>query len=195
MKIIFATKNKGKLHEIRAILAGSGINVVGLEEAGITDDIIEDGTTLEENALKKARFVFEKKHCMVAAEDTGLFIDALYGEPGLYTARWPGEHGDHVAYTLERMNNIPAGERTAHFLTVAALISPSGEEYLFEGQVKGHILEVPRGQAHPHLPYDIIFAPSEGDGRTFGEMLDGEKNALSHRARAIEKMKDFLEQR
>src|SRR3989338_102688 len=103
IKIVFATKNKGKLKEIRALLAQSGIDALCAEEVGVAEEIPEDGKTLQENALKKAHYVFERIHGWTAGEDTGLFIDALDGEPGIHTARWPGERGDHVAYTLARM--------------------------------------------------------------------------------------------
>lgn len=192
MKIIFATRNKGKLKEIRALLAGSDIEVVGVDEMGGIPDVTEDGKTLEENALKKARNVFPIVNDWTAAEDTGLFIDALNGEPGIHTARWPGENGNHAAYTLDRMKDIPEEKRTAHFTTVVALISPSGEEQFFEGAVEGSILTLPRGTPYDSLPYDGVFVPKEGDGRTFAEMSDEEKNRYSHRARAIQKMKEFL---
>lgn len=193
MKVIFATKNKGKLQEIRRLLEGSEIDILSADEAGITEDVIEDGKTLYENALKKARAVFSTSHEWTAAEDTGLFIDALSGEPGVYTARWPGESGDHAAYTLERMKGVPEGERTAYFTTVVALISSNGEDHFFEGVVEGSILTSPRGIPHDSLPYDSVFVPTEGDGRTFAEMSDEEKSRYSHRARAIQKMKEFLQ--
>ncbi|MBI4599448.1 RdgB/HAM1 family non-canonical purine NTP pyrophosphatase [Candidatus Uhrbacteria bacterium] len=190
--IVLATKNNGKLKEIRVLLAQSGIDVLCAEEVGVAEEITEDGKTLQENALKKASFVFERVHGWTAGEDTGLFIDALDGEPGIHTARWLGEGGDHVAYTLERMKGIPPVRRAAHFTAIVALISPEGKEFFFEGRVDGHILEAARGTAHPHLPYDVLFVPDEGDGRTFAEMTGEEKNMFSHRARAIQKMKDFL---
>lgn len=193
MNIIFATKNQGKLKEIRAMLDGTDLNVVSAEEVGITDDIPEEGQAFSESAVQKARFVFERVHDWTAAEDTGLCIEALDGEPGIFTARRPGEGGGHAAYTLERMKHVPSEQRAAYFITIVAVISPEGREYFFEGRVDGVIPEAPQGEAHPHLPYDTVFIPTEGDGRTFAEMSDEEKNTLSHRGRAILKMKEFLQ--
>lgn len=192
MRIVFATKNQGKLHEIQTLFIGSGIEVVGVDEIGEIPDVVEDGKTLEDNALKKTRSVFLAVHDWTAAEDTGLFIDGLNGEPGIYAARWPGEGGDHAVYMLDRMKDVPEGKRTAYFMTVATLITPDGDTHFFEGVVKGYILTSPRGTPHSQLPYDSLFVPNEGDGRTFAEMSDEEKNRYSHRARAILKMKYFL---
>lgn len=192
MKIVFATMNNGKLKEIRAMCAGSGIEIVGAQEVGAAEDVVEDGKTLEENALKKARAVFRAVNTWTAADDTGLFIDALHGEPGIYAARWPGLGGNHAAYALERMKNIPKEKRTARFITVVAFISPDGKEYTFEGSIEGSIASASAGEERPQLPYDVVFIPRGGDGRTFAEMTDDEKNAFSHRANAIGKMKKFL---
>lgn len=192
MKIVFATKNKGKLKEIRAMCAGSGIEIIGSQEAGVDGDVVEDGATLEENALKKARFVFNAIHGWTAGEDTGLFIDALGGEPGIYAARWPGPDGNHAVYALERMKDVPEGKRAARFATVVALISPAGEEYIFEGSIEGSIAAASTGEERSQLPYDVVFIPRGGNCHTFAEMTDDEKNAYSHRASAIQKMREFL---
>ncbi|MEK7122781.1 MAG: RdgB/HAM1 family non-canonical purine NTP pyrophosphatase [Patescibacteria group bacterium] len=198
VKLVFATRNQGKLKEIRTIFDGNGFNIVSAVDAGVTDEVEEDGATLEENALKKARHVFAmlssrmNTPLFVAAEDTGLFIDMLDGEPGVRTARWPGENGDHAAYTLERMKGVASERRTARFRTVLVLIDSHRDEQVFEGNVEGRIPMAPRGTSHPKLPYDSVFEPFEGDGRTFAEMSESEKNILSHRARACAKLKEYL---
>ena len=194
MKLIFATHNIGKLKEMRSILSGLDIEVLSAEEAGINDEVAEDGKTLEDNALKKARFVAEKSGFWSIADDTGLFIEALEGQPGVYSARWAGENSSDkqkVDKVLGEMKNVPPGKRQAYFESVVALVSPKGEEKVFSGKINGMISQSPRGQSRPKLPYDDIFIP-EGYNRTFAEMSDEEKNNLSHRGQAFKKLKEFL---
>ena len=194
MKLIFATHNIGKLKEMRSILSGLDIEVLSAEEAGINDEVAEDGKTLEDNALKKARFVAEKSGFWSIADDTGLFIEALEGQPGVYSARWAGENSSDkqkVDKVLGEMKNVPPGKRQAYFESVVALVSPKGEEKVFSGKINGMISQSPRGQSRPKLPYDDIFIP-EGYNRTFAEMSDEEKNNLSYRGQAFKKLKEFL---
>ncbi len=194
MKLIFATHNQGKLKEMRALLAGLAFEVLSADEAGVTEDVIEDGTTFEENSLKKARFVSEKTGEWVAADDSGICIDVLGGAPGVFSARWAGEGGSDdalVSKTLLMMKDVPEEKRDAHFETVATLIDPSGKHWAFKGIVLGHIASAPRGVPRPKLPYDMVFIP-EGHDRTFAEMSDEEKNGLSHRGRAFRTLRDFL---
>lgn len=194
MEIVAATHNRGKLEEIRAILGIDGIGIIGADDVGVVEDIEEDGTTLEENALKKARYVWKKVGGWVLADDTGVFIDALDGRPGIYAARWAGENvsgADVLAHTLRELGGIPHEKRTAEFVSMIALISPEGKEMLFRGTVRGILLESPRGKHPEQLPYDSLFLPEE-TSRTFAEMTDEEKNAISHRARALVQAREVL---
>jgi XTP/dITP diphosphohydrolase len=193
-KLIFATGNPGKLKEMKQILEDLEVEVLSAAEAGFTDDVVEDGMTFEENALKKAREVSQATGEWAIADDSGITINALGGRPGVYTARWAGADAndqDLVNYTLEQMIDVPKGQRAASFHTVAALVGPNGEEHTFEGIIDGTIPLEPRGKMRAKLPYDVIFEP-EGEFRTFAEMSDQEKNALSHRGRAFEKFKEFI---
>lgn len=197
MKIIFATHNQGKVKEMRKILAdlNMDLEVVTLDEAGIKDEIEEDGKTMEENALKKAREISQKTGEWAIGEDTGLCIEALDGKPGVKTARWGDEDGinhEHLyEYCIEQMIDVPAGKRSAYFETALALVSPQGKEWVFSGKAEGSIAEHPKGEPRQGLPYDMVFIP-EGYETTFAEMSDEEKNALSHRGKAFEEFKKFL---
>jgi len=194
MKLIFATHNKGKVIEMQALLSDLDIEVMSADEAGVTEDVVEDKDTFEGNALKKARFVAEKAGEWAVADDSGICIEALDGAPGVYSARWAGEgaSGDKlVEYTLDKMKDVPEGKRGAYFESCLALVAPDGRYWTFSGQVSGRLPLEPRGQHRPKLPYDVIFIP-EGFEQTFAEMSDVEKNKLSHRGLAFEKLKDFL---
>jgi XTP/dITP diphosphohydrolase len=193
MDIVFATHNQGKLKEAKALLRQH--KVIGAEEAGVFEDVVEDGKTMLENAFKKARFVHEKTGAWSVADDSGICIEALDGEPGIYSARWAGESAtgeEIIAYTLEKMKDIPAGKRQAYFEATIAVISPEGEEQSFVGRIDGQVAESPKGVMRKSLPYDMIFIPT-GDTRTFAQMSDDEKNSLSHRARALQQLKVFFE--
>lgn len=190
MKLIFATHNAGKVQEMRQILSGLPLDIVPADEAGVTEDLPETGSTCEENALQKARYVSKKTGEAAFADDTGLFIDALGGQPGIHAARW-AEQGDHASKTLAALHGVPQEKRTAQFVSLVALVSPDGEEHLFKGAVEGTITDTPHGQAHPHLPYDTVFMPRE-DTRTFAQMSSDEKNAISHRGRAFQEFRKYL---
>lgn len=193
MKIVFATQNKGKLKEMENFLIG--FDVVSALEAGVSEDVVEDGKTLEENALKKARFVCEKTGEWAVADDTGLFIDALDGRPGIYAARWAGEDStdnDKIEKVLSEMKEVDKKLRTAKFESCLALVSPGGEEYIFSGVLPGEITIETRGKMREKLPYDLVFLPL-GHDKTMAEMSDEEKNSLSHRGLAFQKLKKFLE--
>ena len=193
-RLIFATHNSGKLTEMKSLLSDLPIEILSADEAGVHEDPIEDGVTFEENALKKARFVAEKTGQWAVADDSGICIDALGGRPGVFTARWAGENaGDEglVRHTLAQLKEIPEGARGASFHSVAALVSPAGEERTFDGVVAGQVVMTPRGSARPKLPYDVLFVPT-GFDRTFAEMSAEQKNALSHRGVAFQKLKVFL---
>ncbi len=194
MKIIFATHNPGKVKEVSALLAGLDVEIVSAEEAGVIEEAVEDGKTFEENALKKARFVVERTGEWAMADDSGICIDALGGEPGVYSARYAGAGASAeklINFILEKIKDTPTAERTATFFTAVALISPNGEHWIFEGKVPGQLAPSPRGTPRLKLPYDVVFIP-EGESRTFAEMTDEEKNSISHRAMAFLKLKDFL---
>ena len=187
MKLIFATSNLGKLKEMKAILGGLSVDVSSAKEIGVTLDIVEDGATFEENALKKARFVAEKSKGWAIADDSGLCIKALGNAPGVFSARWAGEGASDeelVHYTLGKIKDIPEEKRGARFETAVALATPDGKHWVFKGKIEGRITKAPRGKPRPKLAYDLIFIP-EGHGRTFAEMYDKEKNTLTHRGLAL----------
>lgn len=188
-KLVFATNNKHKLEEARAILAGR-FEVVSLAEIGCHDDIPETADTLDGNALIKARWVKERYGYDCFADDTGLMVEALGGAPGVYSARYAGEHctfADNVNKMLREMQG--AENRKAYFATVVALIL-NGETHTFEGRVDGLIATEPHGDGG--FGYDPIFIAEE-TGRSFAEMSAAEKNAISHRGRAMRKLADFLQ--
>ena len=191
MKFIFATHNKHKLEEARAI-AGACFNIEGLTELGFHEDIPETADTLKGNALQKARFVFERFHTDCFADDTGLEIAALDGRPGVYSARYAGEHctyEDNVCKVLSEMEGLT--QREACFKTVIALIL-NGQEYFFEGRVDGEIITESKGTSG--FGYDPIFRPLSSP-LTFAELSEEEKNAISHRGRAMQKLMEFLKSR
>ena len=188
--IVFATNNSHKLEEVRAIVSGK-INIVSLSEIGCHDDIPETADTLEGNALLKARFVKEKYGYDCFADDTGLEVEALNGEPGVRSARYAGDAHDSDA-NMEKLLHALNGEqnRKAHFRTVIALIMNGKEEY-FEGVVNGHIIEDRRGSTG--FGYDPVFMP-DGYNETFAELGVDIKNNISHRAIATRKFAERLNQ-
>lgn len=193
-EIIMATNNAHKLEEVRQIL-GIEFLVKGLAEIGCHEDIPETADTLEGNALQKARYVHEHYGVDCFADDTGLEVTALEGAPGVYTARFGamngyGESHDadaNIQCLLDKLEE--AEDRTARFRTVVALVQ-NGEEHLFEGIVEGEILIQEVGEGG--FGYDPIFAPLEGNGLAFAQMSAEDKNAISHRGRAIMKLVEFL---
>ncbi len=192
-RIVFATNNEHKLREVRAIL-GNEYEVVSLAAIGCTDDIAETASTLEGNALCKARYVVEHYGIDCFADDTGLEVAALAGAPGVFTARYGAMHGygaDHEATANTRCllaHLAGQSDRRARFRTVIALLL-GGEEHLFEGIVDGTIALAPRGTEG--FGYDPIFCPAGGD-KTFAELGVDEKNRISHRARATQQLAAFL---
>jgi XTP/dITP diphosphohydrolase len=194
MDIILSTRNPGKAEQIKALFADSAFNIITLDDAGIEGEVVEDGATLEENSLKKAVFAHEKAPSMWSmADDTGFFIDALHGEPGIQAAHWGGANisgEERMCFALKQMEGV--ADRSATFRTCVALISPEGDERFFIGEVKGEILKSPRGTLHPKLPYDQIFMPDESD-KAFAEMEITEQNNISQRGRAFAQVRSFLE--
>ena len=186
--IVFATNNKNKLQEIRAI-AGGEYNILSLSEIDCHDDIPETEATIEGNAMLKARWVKDKYRYDCFADDTGLEVTALGGRPGVYSARYAGDDCDSERNIDKLLGELAdKTDRTARFRTVIALIEGS-ESIEFEGKIEGTIATERHGEGG--FGYDKVFLP-EGSDRTFAEMESAEKNAISHRARATKKLIDYL---
>jgi XTP/dITP diphosphohydrolase len=188
MELIFASNNPHKVKEISSII-GTDFKLVSLNDLKIYDDIPENESTLEGNALAKARYVFVRTGQNVFADDTGLEIESLDGLPGVHSARFAGQNKDSSA-NIEKVQALLSGKdnRKARFRTVIALIYESNE-YLFEGIVTGNLIKEKRGS--DGFGYDPIFVP-DGEHLTFAEMDLDWKNTMSHRARAFEKLREFL---
>ncbi len=190
-EIVFATNNEHKLQELREIV-GHNFNILSLAQIGCHDDIPETAATIEGNAEMKARYVKEHYGYDCFSDDTGLEIDALGGEPGVYSARYAGPGHDseaNIDKVLAKLQGVPAQQRTARFRTAVALLQ--GEElHIFEGKVEGHILTERHGTGG--FGYDSIFAPVEAGGLTFAQMQPQEKNAISHRGRAVARLVQYL---
>ena len=189
MKIVFATNNKHKLEEIKDIL-GKDFEIVSLAEIGCHEDIPETGLTLEENARQKSTYIVEHYNHDCFADDTGLEVEALGGEPGVHSARY-AEGTDHdseanMRKLLSKMSNVK--DRTARFRTVISLII-NGVEHQFEGRVEGRIATEKHGKEG--FGYDPIFIP-EGYDKSFAELGEEVKNQISHRARAVKKLAEYL---
>jgi XTP/dITP diphosphohydrolase len=188
LKLVFATNNRHKLEEV-AYKVNNKFELLTLEDIGCLEDIEETGSSFEENAAIKSRYVFDKYHLNCFGDDSGLMVDALNGEPGVYSARYAGEHGNHPANIRKVLEKLSGTEnRKARFITVISLIW-NGDEYFFEGIVEGTIRHQPMGSGG--FGYDPIFQPV-GYTITFAEMSIEEKNKISHRARALEKLIEFL---
>lgn len=188
-KLVFATNNVHKLDEIRAIL-GDKIEVLSLKDINCDADIPETADTLEGNAALKAEYIYKNYGLDCFADDTGLEVEALGGAPGVYSARYAGGDGHDSEANMRKLLKELDGEqnRKAQFRTAICLIE-QGEEHLFEGIVKGSIIEQKRGVSG--FGYDPVFMP-EGYEETFAEMGNAEKNKISHRARAVEKLCEYL---
>ena len=187
-KIVFATGNSNKLKEIKSAI--NSFEVVGLIDLGITEEVPETGTTLKENALQKAKYVYEKTGLNCFSDDTGLEIEALNNRPGVYSAMYAGDDcnaENNIQKVLKELSSIR--NRKAKFKTVIALIL-NGKEYFFEGVVNGNILEEKKG--NDGFGYDPIFKP-EGHRETFAQMSIELKNKISHRGLAVKKLVSFLE--
>jgi XTP/dITP diphosphohydrolase len=189
--IVVATRNPHKVEEIRAMLAELPVTVRDLRDFPDCPDVVEDGDTLEANALKKARAAHRCTGLPVIADDTGLEVYYLLGAPGVYSARYAGENAtyeDNNRKLLREMTQVPARKRQARFRCVIALVAGDGEQ-LFEGKVEGVILHAPRGGNG--FGYDPVFRP-DGFDRSYAELDAGEKNAISHRGRAVQELLSFL---
>jgi XTP/dITP diphosphohydrolase len=188
MKIVFATANRHKLDEVATIL-GTGFELVTPADMGITEDIPETGDSLAANALQKAHYICDRAGVDCFADDTGLEVTVLGGAPGVHSARYAGEGHDFEANNRLLLHNLSGvADRSARFRTVIALIL-GGVDYLFDGEVRGHIIDNYRGGGG--FGYDPIFVP-DGYEQTFAEMPAEQKNSISHRACAVEKLATFL---
>jgi XTP/dITP diphosphohydrolase len=188
MKLVFATANQNKVREVAQLLGGQ-LEVIGLPDVGITEEIPETGHTFEENALQKARYVVMKTGLPCFAEDSGLLVDVLGGEPGVFSARYAGPASSdtaNIALLLQKLENKP--DRKARFRCVVAFLLAE-QEWIFDGSVEGHITPEPRGTAG--FGYDPVFQPL-GFGKTFAEMALAEKNSISHRGMAMQSFIRFL---
>ena len=193
MRLVLATANPDKAEEIRFVLRGAGLDVDLVPRPAGVPEVDETGETLEENARLKAVALCDATGLPAVADDTGLSVDALFGAPGVYSARFAGEHAtyaDNVAKLLRELRDVPGPERTARFTTVALARWPDGREVAAIGDVEGTIGGEARGDGG--FGYDPLFVPVEGDGRTFAEMTAAEKHRVSHRGRAFRTLADGL---
>lgn len=195
-RIIFATGNAGKMVEIREILKDLGMEILSMKEAGVNPEIIEDGSTFEENALIKARAVHALlPDDIVMADDSGLEIDYLNKEPGIYSARYMGEDTSYDiknSELLRRMEGVPDEKRTARFVCAIGTVFPDGEEKVVLGTIEGRIAYEMKGENG--FGYDPIFYLPEY-GCTTAELAPEKKNEISHRGKGLQKMKKLMEER
>ena len=193
--MIVATTNEGKMKEIRAILGDIGEEILSLKDAGIKADIVEDGSTFEENAMIKARAICKLTGQMALADDSGLEVDALNKEPGIYSARYLGEDTSYEIKNrniIERLQGVEGEARSGRFVCAIAAAFPDGECITTRGTIEGLITKEPKGENG--FGYDpIVYVPEYG--MTTGEMDPEEKNKISHRGKALTAMKKILEER
>ena len=193
-KIVFATGNEGKMREIRLILADLGMEILSMKEAGVCLDIVEDGATFGENAAIKAKAVWEMTGGIVLADDSGLVIDYLNGEPGIYSARYMGEDTSYEIKNqvlIDRLKDAKGAERSARFVCNIAAVLPDGQVVHTEETMEGLIAETPAGAGG--FGYDpILYIPEFG--KTSAELSIEEKNQISHRGKALEAMKHKLKE-
>ena len=191
-KIIFATGNKNKMREIRDILSDLGMEILSMKEAGIDKEINEDGKTFEENALIKARAVAEYTDAVVLADDSGLEIDDLNKEPGIYSARYLGEDTSYEIKNqalLDRLSGVKKEDRTARFVCAIAAVLPDKREFVVRETIEGYIGEKPAGTNG--FGYDPIFYVDEY-GCSTAELSEEKKNEVSHRGKALRAMREVL---
>ncbi|MBR6209673.1 MAG: XTP/dITP diphosphatase [Clostridiales bacterium] len=192
MRLIIATGNEDKVREIDEILEGTGFEAISMKQAGFNPDIVEDGTTFEENALKKAMAVHELSGEYVMADDSGLCIDALDGAPGIYSARFCGEdstYEEKFRKIFEMLADVPEDKRTAKFVCAIAVVKPDGTSFTVRGECRGVLHEKPVGENG--FGYDPIFYVPEF-GMTTAQMDPEVKNSISHRGRALRAMVEKL---
>lgn len=191
--LVLASNNVGKIKDMKEILQPFGIIVRSQREAGLSIEVEETGKTFAENALLKASAIYQQLHCPVIADDSGLIVDALNGEPGVHSHRFAGEHAtdeQRCQKILEQMQDVPAEKRTARFACVICYLNEEGRENFFTGYCEGKIGTVPKGKNG--FGYDPIFVVGS---KTMAEMTEEEKNAVSHRGNALAALKAYLENR
>lgn len=185
-RLLLATRNAKKLVELRRILEPVvAVELVGLDDVPVYDEVPEDGATFAENALLKAREGAKRTGLPTIADDSGIAVDALNGMPGIYSARWAGQHGDDEAnlrLLLGQLADVPPARRGGAFVCAAALVTPDGAEHVVEGHMPGTVIDAPRGDGG--FGYDPIFVPA-GEQRTTAEMPAAAKDAVSHRGQAF----------
>lgn len=193
MKLIIASNNAHKVQEIKQILDGKFEEILSLREAGVDHETVEDGSTFVENALKKAREIAAITGYVAMADDSGLCVNALNGAPGIFSARYSGCEDkslvDKANNDLLLKNLEGKSDRSAYFICSVALVYPDGREVVAEGRMPGRIIDDPRGAKG--FGYDPIFLP-DGESRTAAELSDEEKNAISHRGRALKNLLDKI---
>lgn len=191
--IVVSSGNINKIKEIKDILKDIEINIVSKDEIGLKNlDVVEDKKTLEENAIKKAKEISKHTDSIVIADDSGLFVDALDGAPGVHSARYAGEEADYRANNkklLQELKNIPLEQRTAKFVTVIAIVLEDKTTKVVKGECQGKIILESRGEKG--FGYDPLFIP-DGYTKTFSELDSNIKNTISHRANALENLKKEL---
>ena len=193
MKLVLATRNQGKVREIGEMLIDqNGIELLSLRNYPDAPDVVEDGETYEENALKKASALAKHTGYLTIADDSGLEVDALDGAPGVHSARYAGEHAtdqDRIAKLLGAVQDVPDGRRSSRFVCAVAIAKPLGQVRVVRGVCEGQIIRAPRGESG--FGYDPIFVPV-GYDKTFAELGDEVKNQISHRAQALGKARKLL---
>jgi XTP/dITP diphosphohydrolase len=195
VRLLLATRNRNKVVEMQHALEGTDWQVVTLSDIADAPDVEEDGVTFEQNALKKARSAARVAKLWTLAEDSGLEIDALGGEPGVRSARYAGEgasDADRIGKVLDRLASVPSEKRTARFRCMMCVIDPAGSTHCFEGRCEGRIAPQARGSSG--FGYDPVFVP-DGYDQTFAELGLGVKGRISHRARAMQQVIVFLRSR
>ena len=194
MIFLLATHNQKKRAELERILAPLGVQVLPAEQAGVRlTDVEETGETFRENAILKAESGCRESGMPCVADDSGLEVDALHGAPGVYSARYAGEHGNdgkNIDKLLHALRDVPQGARTARFVCTACCAFPDGTRLLSRGECSGSIAFARAGDGG--FGYDPVFVPDEADGRSMAELTDAEKDAISHRRRALEALADLL---
>lgn len=197
MKFLLATHNMKKRAELERILSPLGIQVFTAEEAGVElTDVEETGETFAENAILKAESGCRESSMPCVADDSGLEVDALDGAPGVYSARYAGDHGNddkNIDKLLKALENVPSEKRTARFVSVACCMFPDGTQLLSRGECEGTIAFERSG--HGGFGYDPVFLPVEADGKSMADLTDAQKDAISHRRRALEKMAQMLKEK
>ncbi|OPL14709.1 MAG: non-canonical purine NTP pyrophosphatase [delta proteobacterium MLS_D] len=191
-RILFASRNEGKIREAQAILGSSNVKLVSIRDFPDMPEVVEDGKNFFENALKKAKTLSEFSGIPTIADDSGLEVDCLDGRPGVHSARYAGTNatdGDNIERLLEEMKGIPQENRKAAFKCVLVLYETDGSYHHFEGLFEGSIAEAPSGTGG--FGYDPVFLPA-GENKTVAEMDPETKNSISHRGRAFDKLKKYL---